>query len=374
MLASQIKRIATRFALEGEFLSAHPYGNGHINDTLRVQTTANHYLLQRISSAVFPHPDQVMENIEHIITFLKEKIIARGGDPMRETLTLVPLKSGGTYYMDDNDDAWRMYHFVSDTLSYDLPENPEIFREAAAAFGGFQLLLDDYPADTLYETIPHFHDTPARVQQLKDAIARDVIGRAKNVQTEIDFVLHREPFTHILVDQLADGKVPLRVTHNDTKLNNVLLDAATKQGICVIDLDTVMPGLCAYDFGDAIRFGGNTALEDEKDLSKVTLSLSMFAAYAEGYLEKAALILNDAEVDSLALGSKMMTLECGMRFLADYINGDTYFHTAYPDHNLVRARNQFRLVEHMEAHMDEMIDICRTAAKRVRQAAQSANG
>lgn len=366
MLPSHLRQIAERFALEGEYLSAHPYGEGHINDTLRVVTTGGQYVLQRISTAVFPHPEQVMENIENVIRFLTQSILARGGDPLRETLTLVPLKMGGTFFIDENGDAWRVYLFVKDTISYNLPENPEVFRAAAQAFGAFQLSLSDYPAQTLYETIPHFHDTPERVRQLEDAVARDVIGRAAGVQDEIAFVRHREPFTHILVDQLQRGKLPLRVTHNDTKLNNVLMDKNTHQGICVIDLDTVMPGLCAYDFGDAIRFGANTALEDEKDLSRVTLSLSMFAAYAEGYLEKAAHILNDAEIDSLALGSKMMTLECGMRFLADYINGDTYFHTAYPEHNLVRARNQFRLVEHMEAHMDEMIDICRSAAAKAR--------
>lgn len=355
---------ASGFALEGEIESLARYGDGHINDTFRVKTTGGDYILQRISAAAFPHPDQVMENISRVTAFLTRAILARGGDPLRETLTLVPLKTGESFYVDDEGGTWRTYLFIDDTISYNLPENEAVFRSAAQAFGAFALSLCDYPADTLHETIAHFHDTPARFVQLEDAIARDAAGRAGEVGAEIAFARAREPFTHVLVDQLAAGKLPLRVTHNDTKLNNVLMDAKTREGLCVIDLDTVMPGLCAYDFGDAIRFGGNTALEDERDLSKVTLSLPMFAAYAQGYLEKAAPILNAAEIDSLALGAKMMTYECGIRFLADYLNGDVYFHTAYPEHNLVRARNQFRLVEHMEAHMDEMIDICRSTAAK----------
>jgi Ser/Thr protein kinase RdoA (MazF antagonist) len=365
---TRLQQLAARFALRGDFLSARRFGDGHINETLRVKTTEEEYILQRVSSAVFHHPEQVMENIERVIAFFTRAIIARGGDPRRETLSLVPLKEGGTYYIDEAGDAWRVYLFIANTVSYNLPENEEIFRAAAQAFGAFQLSLCDYPADTLHETIPHFHDTPARFAQLMEAAERNAAGRLDGVQAEMEFARRREPFTHVLIRQLQSGRLPLRVTHNDTKLNNVLMDADTGEGVCVIDLDTVMPGLCAYDFGDAIRFGANTALEDEPDLDKVSLSMPLFAAYARGYLEKAASILNAAEIDSLALGAKMMTYECGIRFLADYLNGDTYFRVAYPEHNLVRARNQFRLVEHMEAHMEEMIEICRAAAAMARAA------
>lgn len=360
-LEKKIRSICAQFALQGNITHITRLHGGHINNTFRVTCTQGDYLLQRISRAAFPRPDHVMDNITAILPLLKEAVVARGGDPLREAMTLVPTNDGAGYLTDAEGDAWRTYLYIPDTLTFMLPENPDMLRKSALAFGDFTQTLRDFPAHTLHETIAHFHDTPARYGHLMDAFSRDAHARAAQIAPEMDFALQREPFTHVLVRQLEKGLLPLRVTHNDTKLSNVLIDKDTGNALCVIDLDTVMPGLCAYDFGDAIRFGASTAAEDEQDLARVQLSLPMFTAFAQGYIEKTAQALSPAEVDSLALGSKMMTFECGMRFLTDYLNGDTYFHTDYPTHNLVRARTQFKLVACMEEHMEQMLDICRSA-------------
>ncbi|MEG1687028.1 MAG: aminoglycoside phosphotransferase family protein [Angelakisella sp.] len=353
---------AAQFPFDGELVSVARYGSGHINDTFAVvlQQPANktkRYILQRINSDVFRHPLEVQENIQGVTHFLSEQLVKTGGDPLRETLTMLLTKDGKVCWRDDEGEFWRVYLFIENTISYQLVKDANDFYESARSFGNFQRLLADYPAETLHETIANFHNTPDRLRQFREALVADKLGRAKEVQPEIDFVLSREQDCSLLVDQQKAGLLPLRVTHNDTKLNNILIDGTTGRGICVIDLDTVMPGLSAYDFGDSIRFGASSAEEDEQDLSKVHFVPALFDIYTKGYLEVAGAALTPAEIDSLRVGSKLMTLECGMRFLADHLNGDTYFKIHREGHNLDRARTQFKLVAEMEQRWDEMQQI-----------------
>ena len=355
MLKIVQERILPHYALEGGVIGAAPYGTGHINDTFRVDTGAGRaYILQRLSPVAFREPEKVMANVQGVLTHLRGKVEARGGDPARETLTLVLTAEGRPCVMDESG-CWRMYLLITGAVGYQLPDSMEVFREAGRAFGAFQTALEDYPADTLHETIPRFHDTVNRAANLSRAIEADAAGRAACVEAEIAFARARFDRAGALLDGLHAGRLPLRVTHNDTKLDNVLMDCATGKALCVIDLDTVMPGLCAYDFGDAIRFGANTALEDEADLTKVHFSLDMYRAWTEGYLGEAGDALTAEEIRSLPLGAWMMTYEVGVRFLTDYLEGDVYFHTAYPEHNLVRARNQFALLKDMERCEAEML-------------------
>lgn len=351
--------IIKQFPEFGKINGYKPINDGHINDTYVVEYLladgkTEKYLLQRINTNVFKMPVELMENVMGVTAHLKNKIIAAGGDPMRETLTVYPAKDGKNYVMSDDGGCWRLYNFVDDTYSINELTNPDDFRNAALTFGNFQKLLADYPIDTLHETIPNFHNTPSRFNDLKIAIENNFSGRKEECLPEIEFALAREKDCAVITDLLDSGVMPLKVTHNDTKLNNVLFDKKTNKGICVVDLDTVMPGSSLYDFGDSIRFGANTAAEDEKDLSKVSLSLEYFKAYVDGYLETAGDSLTKEEIDLLPFASKLLTFECGMRFLADFLNGDVYFKTEYPEHNLVRARTQFKLVEDIEAKMGEM--------------------
>ncbi len=359
----KIRKIVERFALPEGQMEAEPYGNGHINDTLRVtvhtQEGEKRYILQRVNSYVFPKPVEVIENIEKVTAYLGGMIEKEGGDPLRETLTLVETRNGMHYTITEDGELWRMYLFIEGTKSVDLPDTAELFALSGRAFGRFQQQLGAFDAAQLHETIVDFHNTPARYAQLEDAIARNAAGRLEQVQEEIAFCKKYEREVHTLLDALKAGEIPLRVTHNDTKLNNVLLDAQSGEGVCVIDLDTVMPGLAAYDFGDSIRSGANTAAEDEQDLSKVQFSLEMFQAFAEGFLAEAGSALNAREKELLPMGAKLMTLECGMRFLADHLNGDKYFKVHRENHNLDRARTQFTLVARMEACWDEMMEIIR---------------
>jgi hypothetical protein len=295
-----------------------------------------------------------MENVMGVTAHLRNKIIAAGGDPMRETLTVYPAKDGKNYVMSDDGGCWRLYNFVDDTYSINELTNPEDFRNAALTFGNFQKLLADYPIETLHDTIPNFHNTPSRFNDFKTAVENNFSGRKEECLPEIEFVLARENDCSVITDLLDSGVMPLKVTHNDTKLNNVLFDKKTNFGICVVDLDTVMPGSSLYDFGDSIRFGANTAAEDEKDLTRVTLSLEYFKAYVDGYLETAGDSLTKEEIDLLPFAAKLLTFEYGMPFLAQFLKGDVYFKTEYPEHNLVRARTQFKLVADIEAKMDEM--------------------
>ncbi len=316
-------------------------------------------ILQRMNREIFTKPVELMENVVGVTSYLREKIIERGGDPERETLNIIPAKDGKAYFVDSKGEYWRSYKFITDATCYDRVEKPEDFYESAVAFGNFQRLLADYPAATLHETIKGFHDTRARFQVFKNAVEQDVCGRADSVRKEIEFVLAHEETANVFGELQDKGQLPLRVTHNDTKLNNIMIDNVTRKGICVIDLDTVMPGLAMNDFGDSIRFGASTAAEDEKDLSKVSCSMELFEIYVKGFLQGRAGSLTPKEVELLPMGAKVMTYECGMRFLTDYLQGDHYFKIHREGHNLDRARTQFKLVEDMEAKWDTMARIVR---------------
>ncbi len=353
-IAPEMKPILDLFFDANAVVSCEKYGHGHINRTYLVVTkNQNRYILQKINTRVFRNAHDLMENIAVVSEYLSN----RTDDP-RAVLHLVPALNGESFVDSEELGVWRLFDYLEDSICLQLPESPEDFYQSAVAFGNFQEMLKDFPAQKLHETIPHFHDTPDRYRQFKEIVAADPMGRVKDVQEEIQFILDREEEAHVLVDLLADGKLPLRVTHNDTKLNNVMLDAHTRKALCVIDLDTVMPGLSLYDFGDSIRFGASTAAEDEQDLSKVEMDLAMFETYTEGFL-KACPGLTDMEREMLPMGAKMMTLEMVVRFLADHIDGDNYFAIQRPGQNLDRARTQMKLVADMEKKWDAMHEIVR---------------
>ena len=339
-------------------LGAVRYGQGHINDTFCVlcqpqEGDCIRFILQGLSSAAFPHPEELMENFIGITSYLRQKIIANGGDPMRETLSLVKTRDGKDFYTDSSGKVWRLTPFIENTDCFQSA-TPELFEASARTFGRFQYMLQGYPAETLHETIVKFHDTEDRFAKFVAALEADKLGRAKDIPAEIQFVLDRKTDCSVALQALREGKLPLRVTHNDTKLNNILIDRDTHQGICVIDLDTTMPGLSINDFGDSIRFGANHSKEDEKDLSKVNFDIALYEVYTRGFLEGAQGSLTPAELEYLPWGARLMTLECGIRFLTDYLDGDHYFRIHYPDQNLDRARTQFKLVKDMEEKMDQM--------------------
>ena len=339
------ERAADLFALEGEVIYNQPYGDGHIGVTHLVKTTKKNYILQKINRFVFPEPEKLMENIENVTDFL----YARGV----ETLRLVPLKTGGNLLKLD-DEYFRVYVFIENTVYYQTITDENIFRNAGGAFGNFQNMLADFDASVLHETIAKFHDTPKRFRDFEAALAANASGRADTCRAEIEFVLSKKDTLDKVTKGLADGSIPLRVTHNDTKLNNILMDAKTGEARAIIDLDTVMPGSMLYDFGDSIRFGASTAAEDEKDLDKVHFSVALFKAYAEGFYGAVKNSITPAEKALLPYSGYLMMMECGMRFLADYIAGDVYFATAYPEHNLIRCRTQFRLAQETWDHLDEL--------------------
>ena len=335
----KFKQILQQFAVNTKI---EPYGNGHINDTYCL--IEPRYILQRINTDIFKHPHELMENIENVTSFLREKIKKNGGDPQRETLTVIKTVDGKNYYQYDENNVFRMYLFVENTKSIENSKTPEDLYEAGVGFGRFQRMLSDYPADTLHESIKDFHHTPKRVEALKLAIREDKAGRAASVEAEISFALEQAVWADQVVKGIEDGSIPLRVTHNDTKINNILFDQETGKAVCVIDLDTVMPGSMLYDFGDALRMGGSTGAEDETDLSKVWFDETAFEAFAKGYLSEMKDDLTETELELLPFSVKLMTYECGIRFLTDYLNGDTYFKIHREHHNLERARNQFKLV------------------------------
>ena len=351
------------FDIEGTFLECTACGNGHINDTFMMSFDRNgethRYSLQHMNRSVFKDPVSLMNNILHVTAYLKEQIKAQGGDPQRETLDFVCAKNGESYFVDSFGEYWRAYHFIEDAYALDEIKDPQDFYESAVAFGNFQRMLADFPADTLTETIAGFHDTKARFAAFEKAVEEDVCGRAAEVQKEIQFVKDRYDVACVLGDLLEAGELPLRVTHNDTKSNNVLMDNATGKGLCVIDLDTVMPGLAVNDFGDSIRFGASTGTEDEKDLSKISCDMELYDIYAKGFVEGCGGALTDMEIECLPIGAKVMTYECGMRFLTDYLSGDTYFKIDYPTHNLDRTRTQLKLVWDMEQKWEQMQEIAR---------------
>lgn len=351
-----------QFRYEGVLIDERPYGSGHINDTYLLtfeiaEMGTIKVILQRMNKNIFTKPIELMENILNVTSYLRKKIIENGGDPDRETLNVIRTVDDMPYFVDSEGEYWRSYKFITDATSYDQVESPEDFYQSAVAFGNFQRLLAEYPAETLHETIEGFHDTKARFQVFKKAVEDDVCGRAASVQKEIQFVLEHEHLANVFADLLEKKEIPLRVTHNDTKLNNIMIDNKTRKGICVIDLDTVMPGLAMNDFGDSIRFGASTATEDEQDLSKVSCDMELFDLYAKGFIEGCGGKLTEKEIDLMPTGAMVMTFECGMRFLTDYLQGDTYFKIHRENHNLDRCRTQFKLVKDMEAKWDTMREI-----------------
>lgn len=357
-----IEKAAYAFQTDSTPVDCKAFGHGHINNTFCITTeTGSKYVLQRINKYVFKNPIRVMANTSSVTNYLRERV----EDP-RMTLHFIPAKDGRYYYKGCDGEFWRMYDFVGG-FTLDMPESDEDFYQSALAFGRFQELLSDYPADTLYEIIPNFHNTIDRYAQFKESVEMDIVGRVESVQDDIDFLLAREEKGGTLQKMLNAGILPLRVTHNDTKLNNVLLDTATRKSLCVLDLDTVMPGSSLYDFGDSIRFGAATAAEDEPDTSKMGLDLHLFEVYTRGFLE-AAPSLTNMEVAMLPLGAFIMTLELAVRFLKDYLDGDLYFSKiAYPEHNLVRARSQMALVADMEKKWTQMNLIVAKVADEIRR-------
>ena len=339
----EYKAIAEQFDLCGEVTDIRPYGEGHINVTTLVTTDKKRYIMQKINTRVFPDTDGLMRNICYVTEFLAKQGI--------ETLNVIKTKDGKPYLK--GKDCYRVYDFIENTVTYQTVTDENVFRNSGKAFGEFQNYLAAFDASLLTETIARFHDTPKRFADFKAALAADEKGRAKECEAEIDFILSRENTYSAVVQGLKDGSLPLRVTHNDTKLNNILMDEKTHEARAVIDLDTIMPGSMLYDFGDSIRFGASTAAEDEKDLNKVHFSVDYFKAYAEGYVGAVKNSITPKEAELLPYGAYLMTMECGMRFLADYLSGDTYFATKYPRHNLVRCRTQLKLASEMEGKFDE---------------------
>ena len=362
-----LAEVIAAYDFPATLLGAVRYGQGHINDTFCVicqpqEGDAIRYILQGLSLAAFPRQDELMENFIGITSYLREKIIANGGDPMRETLSLVKTKDGKDYYTDATGKVWRLTPFIENTDCFQSA-TPELFEASARCFGRFQYMLQGYPAETLHEAIVNFHNTEDRFAKFEAALAADKLGRAKDVQEEIQFVLDRKADSSVALQALRDGKLPLRVTHNDTKLNNILIDRDTHEGICVIDLDTTMPGLSMNDFGDSIRFGANHSKEDEKDLSKVNFDIELYEVFTRGFLEGAQGSLTPAELEYLPWGARLMTLECGIRFLTDYLDGDNYFRIHYADQNLDRTRTQFKLVKDMEEQFEAMAAVVAKYAK-----------
>ena len=345
---STLMDILSHFQLADAPVSCESFGCGHVNKTYLVVTESGHrYTLQKIGPA-FKDVHALQENIVAITEHLHSKTTG-----IHEALTLIPTTDGEDHFHCPEGGTWRVYEFIEGGICLEVPETPEDFYQSALAFGQFQQQLVDFPAETLHETIPHFHDTPDRYRIFREVLAKDPMDRAKDVDEEIAFVLAREEKAGMLTALLDAGELPLRVTHNDTKLNNVMFRASDRTPLCVMDLDTTMPGLSAYDYGDAIRFGASTAAEDEKDLSKVSMDLELFRLFTKGFLE-ACPGLTEKEKEVLPLGAYTMTLECGTRFLTDYIDGDNYFGIHYPEHNLDRSRTQFKLVADMEAKWEEM--------------------
>ncbi len=344
------KQAAKLFALEGEVLSVEPYGEGHINRTFLVVTTEKRYIMQQMNTKIFPDSDGLMKNICGVTEHLRARGI--------ETLEVIPTLEGSSYYK--GEECYRVYAFIENTVTYQTVSDERVFRNSGKAFGEFQNYLAEFDASVLTEAIPHFHDTPKRFRDFLAALEKDAFARAKECQPEIDFLLaNRDTYSKVM-EGLADGSIPLRVTHNDTKLNNILMDEKTNEARAVIDLDTIMPGSMLYDFGDSIRFGASTAAEDEKNLDLVHFDISLFKAYAEGYCSAVKDSITEKEAELLPYGAYLMTVECGMRFLTDYLSGDTYFATKYAGHNLVRCRTQLKLAGEMQAAFAEMQKIVKT--------------
>ena len=356
-MSNNLKDIFDCFTADGTYLKGEPFGSGHIHDTFRVETAEKEkddYILQRLNNRIFKNIPELQNNIERVTVHLKNKLTAiPGSNIKRECLSLIPAKDGKSWITDNSGSFWRMYIFISDHRSYNIVDNPDKAFEGGKAIGRFQAMLADLPGDPLYETIPFFHDIERRLETFKRTVKEDPSGRVAVVGNEIKFVLQRADEMKVILRLGKEGKIPVRITHNDTKFNNILLDENDK-ALCVIDLDTVMPGYIHYDFGDAIRTAANIAAEDEKELSKVKMDITLFDAYATGYLSETRDTLNSVEKDYLAFAPRLITYTIAVRFLTDYIDGDHYFKIHHENHNLQRARAQFRLVESMEEQYDSM--------------------
>jgi aminoglycoside phosphotransferase (APT) family kinase protein len=363
-----VATIGNQFAVQGEFLCGHEIDSGHINSTYSgtyrlADGAMRRYIFQSINRNVFKDPYAVMHNVERVTRHINDKVLRVKKDLGGQTLNLFPARSGGAWVEDPTGGVWRCYNFIEGCVTYDVVENTRQAYQAARAFGSFQDLVSDMDASDIKETIPDFHHTRKRYQRLMEVAAADPCGRLAAVRTEVDFVCQREAITGLLLDGVAAGTIPLRVTHNDTKINNVMIDAECDEAVCVIDLDTVMPGLALYDFGDLVRSATSPAAEDETDLSKVQMQMPMFEALVEGYLDSASAFINDTEIEHLAFAGKLITLEVGIRFLTDHIEGDVYFKTHRPNHNLDRCRTQLKLVERIEARESKMNAFVRKVRK-----------
>ena len=356
-----IRKVAENFNFSGNFISFVENNSGNINKTFVLTYDDNgktvKYTLQKLNTYVFKNPYEVMDNILKVSEHLKEKLIENYGSCDRRVLEVILSKEGKPYYESNEEGFWRAFIYVDNARAYNAVENPSQFYAGGKAFGEFQKFLADFDASTLYETIKDFHNTPKRIQTFLNAVAEDKAGRKDTVKDEISFIIDRADEAVSIQNMIDEGRLPLRVTHNDTKFNNVLLDDETGEGLCVIDLDTVMPGTSLFDFGDAVRSGASTAAEDEKDLSKVSFDLELFELFTKGFIESTDGFLTDAEITLLPLGAKIITLELASRFLADYLDGDLYFKTDYPEHNLDRTRTQLKLVADIEKKFDKLDEI-----------------
>ena len=353
------EELLRNFKFEGDLQGFEINTSGHINGTFsltykKTDGSIRKYILQKINTSIFTKPVELMHNIDKVTKYIRKIAAEEGKDPERSTLHIIKTVTGELYTIDPDGDYWRAYNFIDGCVAYDKVEKPSDFYNAGVALGIFQKMLDQYPSNELVETIENFHNTPSRYRDFLRAVEEDRVGKCAGVQEEISFFQEREAFYSIITDRIADGSVPLRVTHNDTKLNNVLIDGQTGDVVCLIDMDTVMPGSALYDFGDSIRFGTNTAAEDEPDLGKVHFDLGLYREYTNGYLREMKEKLTETELRLLPESAILMTLECGMRFLGDHLNGDTYFAIHRPDHNLDRARTQIRLAAEMEQNLEKM--------------------
>ncbi len=353
----ELKKVVAQFKVTEEVIDVYPYGTGHINDTYKVETVIDlhkvNYILQRINHNVFKQPMKLQENVA-LVTDRLEKDFSDLRDSHRRRLILIKTNDDGICYVDEGGNHWRMFEFLEHTVGYDIVENESQAYQASKAFGAFMNSLSNIPSDKFHETIPNFHNSPSRFRDLEEAIEKNVAGRLESCQEEVKFALENQAITTKLLGLHAEGKIPMRVTHNDTKMNNVLLDTATDEAMAVIDLDTVMPGLVHYDFGDLVRTSTSPAAEDERDLDKVFMRLNIFKALLKGYLTSTKDVLNDLEIENMTFAGKLITFEIGLRFLTDYLNGDVYFKTHSDDHNLVRCRTQFKLVQSQMEQADEM--------------------
>lgn len=354
----EIKAIGEHFNVFGDFVSAAPYGSGHINDTYAAIYNQGgskvRYIFQRINHNVFKNPIKVMENIARVLEHQHAKF-AEKPHATRRAMTLIPtIKDELPYFQDNEGNFWRVYVMIEKARTYDVLENIDQAYQAAKAFAVFQRILTDLPGERLHETIPDFHNTPKRFAAFQKALSEDVANRASIAQPEIDFIQEQESIVSTLIDLQAAGKIPERITHNDTKLNNVMIDDVTNEGVCVIDLDTVMPGLALYDFGDMVRSGTNPMPEDSQDLSQVKMRMDMFEALAGGYLSSAAHFLNETEIEYLPFSGQLITFEVAIRFITDFLEGDVYFKTHRENHNLDRGQVQLTMFQSIREHEPQM--------------------